>query len=152
MNQHWVRQWLGTEKLPSHYQGSNEDPAYWRIYASLGLNKFPSKYRTKTIKRIFFIYKNICTSLQHYIHKSFHIPSHTHIHTTIFFFKFEWRYKPPFCTVRPVASLALLSIAWDGIACETIISINSSYLDYITSFLNWGGFLIMINLCHWCSI
>ena len=92
MNQQWVRQWLGTEKLPSHYQGSNEGPAYWRIYASLGLNKFPSKYRTKTIKRILHIYKNICTTLQHYIHESFHIPSHTHIHIKIGIFVYVYMY------------------------------------------------------------
>ena len=53
------------------------------MYASLGFNTFPSKYRMKTMKTIFLIYKNICTTLQHYIHKYLHIPLHTHIHIKI---------------------------------------------------------------------
>ena len=36
--QHWVRQWLGADQASSHYLNQWRQ-VYWRIYASLGLNK-----------------------------------------------------------------------------------------------------------------
>ena len=36
--QHWVRYWLGTDQVTSHYL-TNYGIVYWRIYASLGLNE-----------------------------------------------------------------------------------------------------------------
>ena len=51
----------------------------------------------------------------------------------------------PYCKTSCLTGFTVNCLRWQDIACETFISTNSSYLDYITSFLQWGGFQIREN-------